>query len=393
MNYYILPKNNNKPHIFPCFTNKNNLVPHISHSLIIYLNKANENFINICNTIKDSKDVDLINKMINTYEFIFTNVPNSLLSVSKMKPDSNLFYELMEIFVICNIQDFFESKSTIHTCHFSPHFNSSIYLLNMIRETQDDFNIGKNFEINEINEFIKSSDYLLKFDFLFFEFKNSDYKNNNIYFKNIILSLIMILQTQNINGIAIIKIDEIIHKVIIDVLFILSTLFEKIYIIKPQVTNIKTNERFIVCKNFEILYDLEDIILKLNKVLYSIQLESLNDSTDNIIYSLISNPIAYYFINKIEESNIIIGQQQLETYDTIINIIKNKNKDEKIETLKRNNIQKCILWCEKYKIPHNKFIDKTNIFLNARIVKDIDVINEHVINEHVINEHVENVII
>ena len=80
----------------------------------------------------------------------------------------------------------------------------------------------------------------------------------------------------------------------------------------------------------------------------------------------------YYFINKIEESNIIIGHQQLEFIDQIINIVKNKNKDDKIETIKRQNIQKCIQWCEKYKIPHNKFLDKTNIFLDIKNIKKDD---------------------
>jgi hypothetical protein len=96
----------------------------------------------------------------------------------------------------------------------------------------------------------------------------------------------------------------------------------------------------------------------------------MNSDSNHLPYSLVKNHIPYYFMNKIEESNIVIGQQQLETYILLINILKNKNKDEKIETIKRNNIQKCIQWCEKYKIPHNKFMDKTNIFLNDRMIRE-----------------------
>jgi hypothetical protein len=66
----------------------------------------------------------------------------------------------------------------------------------------------------------------------------------------------------------------------------------------------------------------------------------------------------------------VIGQQQLEAYDQIINIFKNKNKDEKIEVLKRNHIQKCIQWCEKNQLPHNKFVERVNIFLNAKKKED-----------------------
>jgi len=47
----------------------------------------------------------------------------------------------------------------------------------------------------------------------------------------------------------------------------------------------------------------------------------------------------------------------------LVNIIKNKNRDTKLDNIKKINIQKCIQWCEKFNIPHNKFIEKSNIFL------------------------------
>jgi hypothetical protein len=82
------------------------------------------------------------------------------------------------------------------------------------------------------------------------------------------------------------------------------------------------------------------------------------------VSSLLQTTLPSFFISKIEEFNVIYGQQQLEAYDQLINIINNKNKLDKIEALKKINIQKCIAWCDKYKIPCNKFIDKYNIFLN-----------------------------
>jgi hypothetical protein len=67
----------------------------------------------------------------------------------------------------------------------------------------------------------------------------------------------------------------------------------------------------------------------------------------------------------LEELNIIIGHQQLEFMDQLISLYKNKNREDKIESLKKSNIQKCIQWCDKFKIPYNKFTDKVNIFLNG----------------------------
>ena len=121
------------------------------------------------------------------------------------------------------------------------------------------------------------------------------------------------------------------------------------------------------------------LLQQLENSLKSIIINNL--STENNIHSIIDNEIPYYFSNKIEEINAVIGQQQLEAYDQIINIFKNKNKDDKIETLKRNHIQKCIQWCEKYKIPYNTITGKINIFLKNRDIKETD---EAVIIENVV---------
>ena len=104
MNYYVLPKNNIQLDIKPSFILTEKLTPYISQSLIYYLNKSNEHLLNISNNISNNEtenvDLDVINKIVNTYEFIFSNVPNSVLSVSKVKPESNIFYELLELFSI-----------------------------------------------------------------------------------------------------------------------------------------------------------------------------------------------------------------------------------------------------------------------------------------------------
>jgi hypothetical protein len=47
--------------------------------------------------------------------------------------------------------------------------------------------------------------------------------------------------------------------------------------------------------------------------------------------------------------------------------MRHKNKEEKIDSIKKINIQKSIHWCEKNNIPHNKFIEKLNIFYNNYI--------------------------
>jgi hypothetical protein len=86
------------------------------------------------------------------------------------------------------------------------------------------------------------------------------------------------------------------------------------------------------------------------------------------ITNILHFDLPYYFLNKIDDINLIIGQQQLELFEQIINILLSKNKEDKIESLKKYNIQKCVQWCEKFKIPCNKFSDKINIFLPVKEV-------------------------
>jgi hypothetical protein len=345
---------------------KEMIEPTISYSLFISLQLIEKQLNNF--------NFELLNDVkqhLNTYEFIFTNVPTTNLSVSKVKPDNFIFYELMEIFFMCNLNEFLKFKKTIVSMHFTPNHTSSNYFMNLIREDNDDNNIVYDFNTEEIMKHIASQD-TPKSDFLFIEFQKNNYSNLYYYFKNMIVALYTVLQTQNYEGISVIKIDNIFYKIFIDIIYILSGLYDKVYIIKPSVSNIMSNERYIVCKHFtkstqsqnmsDILYNLINFMNKN---------EEMNTHENCMIYSLIKNDIPYYFMNKIEESNTVIGQQQLETYSLLINILKNKNKEDKIETIKRNHLQKCIQWCEKYRIPHNKFIDKTNIFLNTRTTNDL----------------------
>ena len=54
-----------------------------------------------------------------------------------------------------------------------------------------------------------------------------------------------------------------------------------------------------------------------------------------------------------EEINSVIGQQQIEYINSTIELIEN-NDPEKLNKLIKTNVQKCVNWCIKYKIPHIK---------------------------------------
>jgi hypothetical protein len=369
MNYYILPKNNLNINIF-LFLNIEQIKPFISYSLIYYLNDIYTNLLKLDNKLSKPNasniTVDYINKIVNPFEFIHTNVPGTILSVSKVKPESSLFFDLMEIFQICNITDILYPKNKITIANFTPNFSSSNYLLNMLREENEDTIINDFFDYDILCEKYIKNTPISKIDLFIFEFKDEDYTDIKQYIKNVLLTFYIIVKYQSNNGTCIIKFDNIFYKVIIDVILILTSIYEKVYLIKPTISKITKGERYIICNNFDFdILNKINIFDQLEEKLKDYLINSTSFSNQNI-HSILTNDIPYYFLNKIEESNAVIGQQQLESYDQIINIFKNKNKEDKVESLKRNHIQKCIQWCEKNQIPHNKFTDKINIFLNTK---------------------------
>jgi len=348
MSYYILPKNINYTNVNPQYSNEL-CKPYVSRSLLNYYDGVK---IQIEEMFIDNNDIsnncfDDVIKIINPYEFIFSKVPGSKFSVSKLKPKNNVFYDLFEIYNNLNIFESFKDKYVLNVLHLSPNYVDAIECFEMFREGSADIHCSCNsIDIdNNLND--------LKMDFMFYEVDTSN------YFVSLIKSIIVILRNQKNNGTSIIKIESIFYKPVVDILYYLSYLYDKVYICKPNTNNVTSFERYIVCKSF--IHNEDSIsYLKLNYLKLLIFIKKLGDKH---IYSILDFDIPYYFKNKIDDLNIIIGQQQLEALDQIITIHKNKNKDDKIENIKKNNIQKSVSWCEKYKIPCNKFSEKINIFL------------------------------
>jgi len=372
MSYYILPKKHNTlVNINPTLVqsseenNESILKPVVSHSLLHYLKIITEqiNFFFKNNETNNTVSYEFICKIINPYEFIFSKVPGLKYSVSKLKPLNNIFFIIMEI--MCNFNIFDNMNQNINTIHVGKNSHSIIECMNIMRDDYNDNHIF--FELNEstyINDLFKKYNEMKSLniqkqsiDFLYFELNHKIYLNTNKYIFGLVIFLKLILTYQKENGITIIKMDNIFYKPIIDILYILTSLYDKVYIVKPNTTNIIVNERYLVCKHYNCTRNntlMEQLDLLIN---------TLHMNTSQIVESLINDHLPYYFMNKIEDSNINIGHQQIEHLDLLLQIIKNKNRDEKIESLKKSNIIKCIQWCEKFKIPHNKFVDKINIFL------------------------------
>lgn len=377
MNYYTLQKINNKINILP-YSNDADFEPYISQTLINYYNELKTEILNLCNY--DEKYYSEISRIINPCGYIFYKVPGSKYSVSKLKPKSIMFYDLFEIFQMVNILEPF-NFDLMNSLIIGENYEDSLECLEMLREN---YNNDKFFCFYEYNSQMYNFIDKKKFNFIIYEIKNNENVNN--YILVLIDILQIIINNLKESGNVVIKLDNIFYKPIIQIIYIFSSLFEKLHIVKPNTSDITTFDKYLILQTLNIKKDRNELLQNYNSILNNF-INNYNKNNEyelefNMnIQSIIENDVPYFFTNKIDDINIIIGQQQLESMNQIINILKNKNKDDRLELYKKNNIQKSVSWCEKFKIPCNKFSDKINIFLP--VDKNITINESNEIEENI----------
>lgn len=364
MSYYILPKTNNKINIlFDLIQTDQEIDPFISHSLVNYIHENKSQL----EKLLDIEEYDYLQKLVeavNPYEYLFTKTPTYNLSVNKMRLHSNGFFEFIELAQTVNLFESFQNKPMYYG-YFGQNSEFISDCMSFLRENKKD--IVRNCRLPIY--YMQGYEFYFSLDFAYYELDKNSYENVNDYALGFMHILNDICFFQKEKGVCVIKISDLYYKPILDAVFILSSFYEKCYIMKPNTTNVISSEKYLICKNFsynvkqEFKHQIGEMMYKLIEV----QQRNKNmEQQDNQTYvaSLINNDISYYFFTKIEEANIILGQQQIDYYDKMINIMKNKNREDKFDSLRKINIQKCVLWCEKYKIPHNKLNDKNaNSFL------------------------------
>ena len=195
-----------------------------------------------------------------------------------------------------------------------------------------------------------------------------DFNKQEAYAIRLVFSQIAFaISMQKQDGCFILKIFDLFLESTIDLVYLLSSVYKTVYITKPNTSRTANSERYLVCKGFR--YAISE---KPYKKFYSIfDLLSKVDLSKNYISKFFKFPIPYYYINRIEECNAILGQQQIENINFTISLIDSKKNNEKLEQIKKNNIQKCIIWCSKHNLPHHKNYACTNIFLNVKPEKEV----------------------
>ena len=384
MSYFLLPEIHDNIDNINIESNENDKL-YVSLTLNSYLN-------NIKKQIDENYDNwDFMKRYTNPYEFIHTVIPNTKLSVSKMKPLSRSFYKMVEMVNMFRLFNDFDDNpiNTFHlaegpggfieaTQHLRKNSSDKYYGMTLM---DDDPNVPGWKKSNhflethknvEIERGLTGTGDLMEVDNLTYcneKYKNTmdiitadggfdfsiDFNQQEILATNLLLAQVSFaISMQKVGGHFILKIFDIFTKTTCDIMYLLSSLYKQVYIVKPNTSRLANSEKYIVCKGFKQYPEklINNIIRKYGKL-----------KTSEFISGILPVRLDYFYLNKIEEYNAIFGQQQIENITHTLNLISCKNKSEKIETLKKNNIQKCTYWCEKNNIVHNKNLASTNIFI------------------------------
>jgi hypothetical protein len=369
MNYFILPKFNNVI-IIKLNSNKNNIETYLSNSFIYFsINIHSQLQILNYEIIEDIKKNNLLhnNEDYNIYNFInpYHYLTNDIIKINFKSTkygyniiDNHIFI-LQEIIHSLKLFDNFNNNQITIGIYNIP-INDILHLFKLIYNNLN-FNLIHFDNLIEPNNFVKYNNKETTY-FLFYKINNFIEEKEN--YNNYILRLIKILYhiltffNDNETGNIILNIDNLTMKPNIEFIYILCHLFEKVIIINPLISNVFTNDCFIFGKTFLNNNNSKNLIFTLKKIIDNWNSNLLN------IHSIINNDLPLFFLNKIEELNIIIGQQKLELIYQNINILKsNKNKIEKIDNIKKNNLSKCLKWFIKNKIP----ILETSTYLKREI--------------------------
>jgi|TARA_Y100000992_G_scaffold302587_2_gene277522 cap1 methyltransferase len=393
MSYFLLPINNNDIDI----DDINMITTHeysdeskqfISKTLNKYIHKNKSNIENV------QEEWDNIKKYVNPYEFIHTNVPYSKLSIAKYKPISRSYFKFIELSNILQLFDTFVNIN-ITSFHLAEGPGGFIEAIANSRNNSKDIYYGMTLlsKDNNIPGWKKSKDILEKYSNIFLEngitntgnillpdnytycidkYKNSmeiitgdggfDFsinfnKQELLSTRLIIAEILYALALQKQGGHFILKIFDSFTKPTVELLYLLTIFYDKVYIVKPNTSRYANSERYIVCKKFKYV----STTIFFNK--FTSIIKDLGNSEKHI-ESILTFSLPYLFISKIEEINAIIGQQQIENIVATLNLIYHKNRNDKLEQLKNNNINKCINWCIKNKQAYNKIIQPSNIFIS-----------------------------
>jgi FtsJ-like methyltransferase len=343
----------------------------LSHSLAYYLNDIKQSI----QTYEDKWDT--YKKFTNPYEYIHTIIPNKNVCVSKYKPLSRSYFKMIELinYFHLGVADdragsdadtaSLSSSSTktntgIQSFHLAEGPGGFIEALVGTRKNRLDryygmtllHNSGNNDDVpgwRKSKQFLRDHSnviiengydqtgnilnidnflYVIKkygntmdivtadggFDFST-DFNKQEMNAADLIFAQIAYAVCL----QKPGGCFVLKVFDIFTKFTVDMIALLSSMYQQVYVTKPNTSRFANSERYIVCKGFRMTSDVSFIPIIYNVFRDLLGRRASNNGDPLRLFS--HNIIPCLFLTKLEEYNAIFGQQQIENIHYTIQLI------------------------------------------------------------------------
>lgn len=357
-------------------------IPYFSHSLYYYLNDIKKEINKVI------IHWDKYKKITNIYEYIHTNMPGTKKSICTLKPISRSFFKLIEMIDLFFMKEYFDTIPQMKSFHLAEGPGGFMEALIYKRKNPNDTNIGmtliddnknipgwKKSKIcsNESIQLEYGIDgtgnifHKLNYDNMVKKYKNSihfitadggfdftmDFNNQELIATKLILYEVMYaISLQKKDGIFILKMYDIFTRVMLEILYILSSMYENVQICKPHTSRIANSEKYLYCRGF-LLEDSSEYITIFEKLMNEMD-EKMNNSNSLMsncyIYSILNHDIEASFLRKLQEINSVLGNIQLENISNTLQLI--HQGKENLDYYVKYNIQQCLRWCKKHNMPH-----------------------------------------
>ena len=385
MTYFLIPIIINKIDI--------NDIEFVEGESTLFISKTLHKYLKVIKENIDNHHVawDIYKKYTNPYEFIHTPIPNENTSIAIEKPLSRSYFKLIEMVKGHSLLD--HMSPSINSFHLAEGPGGFIEALVELRKNKNDKYYGITLQQNTIGVpgWNKATNFMNKHKNVYIE-NGLDNTGNLYHFENLqycfekygntmdfitgdggfdfsvdfneqendatrllFSQMCFAISLQKKGGTFILKFFDMLNTATIDLVYLLNLFYDQCYISKPCTSRSGNSERYLICKNF--LYSNTSRFLSKWKTLYEL-IEYKK------VHRFLNIKLPYLFINKLEEINLVIGKNQIENILYTMRLIKMDESDriQKLNIIKKKNIEKAISWCVKYSIPYYKNM-ATNIFI------------------------------
>lgn len=373
-------------------TLSNNVEISLSQSLYHYLTSSKQRIDN------NVEEWDFFKKITNPYEFIHTPPQNYMRAVADYSAISRSFYKLIEI--VMNYELFDKYTDSIQSFHLAEGPGGFIEAMVYMRNNRSDIHYGMTLisdkrnipKWNKIRSKLKFNPSLRfehgatntgdllhpdNFEKCAMQYKNSmdfmtgdggfdfsiDYEKQEVASTKLIFAqIIYAIMMQKKGGAFVLKIFDIFCNSTVQLLYLLNIFYDNVSICKPKTSRFANSEKYVICQDFK-YSDTSQYYTPLYTIL-----DELHKNPDRCISSIFAFHIPLAFVREVEELNCIFGKKQLNTIHNTLMMIQEQRSD-KIERLRKSNIEKCVQWCLKNNLPcHNQFKPQ-NIF-TKQVIKN-----------------------